>query len=131
MSNLFKEMGDVLKFAFKTANKKVYLWAGIGGVLLGVILGGTFLVGSAIRSDMTGEKVAHANCTITDKQEVSQTNGKAITSISFKLTTSCGSFETDRSLYETINQGKTYNLTSTVGNWANKPTVVNAETTVQ
>lgn len=120
-------MGAILKFAFKTANKKVYLIAGSVGVLMGLIIGGAALMGNAIRSDMTGDKVAHANCTVTDKQEAVQTNGKTITNILFRLTTSCGNFETDRTLYETIAQGKTYNLTSTVGNWANKPTVTSAE----
>lgn len=127
MSNFLKEAGAMLRFSFKTANKKVYIWTGIVGVILGVILGGACLVGTAIRSDMTGEKVAHANCIVSDKETVQQTNGKAVTSTSYKLITSCGNFNSDRALYETINKGDTYNLTSTVGNWANKPTILTAE----
>lgn len=83
-------------------------------------------MGNAIQNDMAGEKVFHANCAVTEKEQVSQSNGKMITNTLFRLTTSCGNFETDRTLYEAIAQGQTYNLTSTVGNWANKPTVVSA-----
>lgn len=127
----FKEAGTMLKYAFKTVNKKVYLWTGLFGVVVGVLMGGAMLAGQATELDMKGEKVVHTSCSIIDKPLSYSTNGRSITSVSYGLRTSCGDFRSNESLDRTITLNETYNLTATVGNWANKPTVVSAEIVVK
>lgn len=126
-----KESIAILKYSFRTVNKKVYIWAGLGGILLGIFLGGTLLAGQAIELDMNGEKVVHSSCLVSEMPVLHYSNGKTTTSTTYGLRTSCGDFKANKSLHETMSLNETYNLTATAGNWANKPTVVSAEIIVK
>lgn len=127
--NLLSEVLSVFKCSFKTANKKVYLVAGIIGILLGGFMGFTLLMNSATNADLQGEKVSHKECLVTDMPMISYSNGRGMVSNSYELQTSCGNFAVNEMLYRTISLNNTYDLQATVGNWANKPTVVSAEET--
>lgn len=126
---IIKEMGATLKFAFKTANKKVYLIAGSIGVLTGLVMGGTALMGNAINVDLAGSKIAHSKCVVTDKHVKTYYDGRISSISGYEVDTSCGLFDATSTVYDTLGKGQSYNLAVTAGNWANKPTVVSAEET--
>ena len=96
-------------------------------ICLGLTLTIMFIIGGATRADLNGEKTVHSNCNVFEKKINSYFNGKMITTSGYELETSCGNFKTDSDIYKNIEPNQTYNLTSTVGNWANRATVVAVE----
>lgn len=87
------------------------------------------MAGQAKKDDFNGEKTSHADCAVMDKSMTPNRNGREFNT--YKVTTSCGNFVTDYSLFDSLNENETYDLTTTAGNWANKPTVVSAEIIVK
>lgn len=79
------------------------------------------------RADLKGEQVAHTDCTVFKKYDKKMSRGRAA-DLNYFIDSSCGLFRADsKALSDTLEVGKAYNWSSTVGNWANKPTIVSVE----
>lgn len=90
--------------------------------LTAALIGVSMVMGQAKHDDLSQEKVVHASCVVKDKEMTPNRNGRDYNTYTIK--TSCGDFVTDADFYETIALDKNYDITTTAGNWANKPTIV-------
>lgn len=83
------------------------------------------MAGQAKQDDFNEEKASHTDCAVMDKSMTPNRNGREFST--YKVTTSCGNFVTDYNLFDSLNENETYDLTTTAGNWANKPTIIAIE----
>lgn len=90
-----------------------------------VLVGISFAMGQAKQDDLSQGTTLHKSCVVNDKEFIANRAGRDYST--YKVKTSCGEFVTDSTLYETVVQNETYDFTATVGNWANKPTILTAE----
>jgi hypothetical protein len=90
--------------------KAAVFWFGILAFLL--YLG---ISNVAIKADINGELITHPICTVLDKK-ASVSGGE-----NYSVTTTCGSFPTNRQTYGYVETGMIYDLKTTKGNWAHKP----------
>lgn len=105
---------------------KLFIWGLViffgGMITFGIILNVTKA------NDLRGEQVAHAECTVLDKYDRKGSGGRAAPRM-YYIDSSCGTFRVrDRAFSDTLEIGQVYNWSATVGNWANKPTIISAET---
>lgn len=106
---------------------RIFMWS------LLIFFGGMIIFGlthyANKRADLKGEKVAHTECTVYEKYDKKMSRGMAADRNYF-IDSSCGLFRADsKALSDTLEVGKAYNWSSTVGNWANKPTITSVEST--
>lgn len=81
-------------------------------------------------ADLEGEQVSHTDCTVLDKYDKRASRGQAADHNYF-VDSSCGTFRaSSKDLSDTLEVGQVYDLSVTVGNWANKPTIITVEATV-
>jgi hypothetical protein len=94
------------------------------GVLFGIAALFTFVIfhGLATIDDMSGEQLTYKGCTVTKNSE---TNVKGV--VLYDLRTTCGDFKPAKEMRDEMQVDGTYDLTTTVGNWANPPTVLSVE----
>lgn len=90
--------------------------------LTAALVGVSLLMSQAKHNDFSQEKVVYSSCVVKDKEITPNRNGRDYNTYTVK--TSCGDFVTDADSYATITQDKAYDITTTAGNWANKPTIV-------
>lgn len=94
------------------------------------IFGGMIIFGITINSskeaDLTGEQVNHTECTVLGKYDKKLARGQAHKRNYF-IDSSCGTFRTSEDLSNTLEVGQDYDWSATVGNWANKPTILSVE----
>ena len=124
-----KESVRMIKTAFVIVNKnnkKVFVWSGLGGILIGGLLGSALLANVAVENDLNGERVVHAECNVTDKKTNSTYNGVTF-SVSYGAETSCGYFHTSQAVQSSLETGQTYNLTTSAGSWAQAPSILSVE----
>lgn len=100
---------------------RLYDFIGVLIFLAAALVGVSLMMGQAKQSDFNGEKVLHTSCEIKDKEIVPNRYGRDYSTYTVK--TSCGDFVADSTLYDIIAQAGTYDITTTVGYWANKPTI--------
>lgn len=86
----------------------------------------SLMAGEAKNNDLNKDKILHSSCVVKSKEIDTTRVGKT-----YNVDTSCGKFITDSSLFETLNQDGTYDLTTTPGNWATKPSIVSIATSVK
>lgn len=96
-----------------------------------MVFGGMIIFGithsATKRADLAGEQAAHTECTVFEKYDKKVSRGRAADRNYF-IDSSCGLFRADsKALSDTLEVGKAYNWSSTIGNWANKPTIVSVE----
>lgn len=96
-----------------------------------IFFGGMIVFGITIyankRADLRGEQVVHTECTVFEKYDKKVARGQAHKRNYF-IDSSCGLFRADsKDLSDTLEIGQDYNWSSTVGNWANKPTILSVE----
>jgi hypothetical protein len=104
---------------------KIFVWS------LLIFFGGMITFGITHyftkQDDLRGEQVAHSECTVFDKYDKKVSRGRAADRNYF-IDSSCGLFRaSDKDFSDTLEVGQVYNWSATVGNWANKPTIISAE----
>jgi hypothetical protein len=70
---------------------------------------------AAIQADRNASLVSHTRCMVLDKQ---------LRDDKYRITTSCGDFETSSKHYNAIEVGNEYEIDSTPGNWARTARIV-------
>lgn len=96
-----------------------------------IFFGGMIIFGTthnlSKRADLKGERLAHTECTVLDKYDKKMSRGRAADRNYF-IDSSCGTFRaSDQALSNSLEIGQDYNWSATVGNWANKPTIISVE----
>lgn len=104
---------------------RIFMWS------LLVFFGGMIIFGithnANKRADLRGEQVTHTECTVLEKYDKKMSRGRAADRNYF-IDSSCGLFRADnKDLSDTLEVGQDYNWSATVGNWANKPTIISVE----
>lgn len=102
--------------------KEVLIFGIIVAAVLGAVVGACLIYDKVVQQDMNGERVTYSGCTVTDSSAASVRGA-----ISYFVATTCGTFRTTPEVYERTKIGETYNMETTVGNWANKPTLISVE----
>lgn len=102
--------------------KRFSIFVATLGAMAVILVGVSMMAGEAKQADMNKEVVSHSDCVVTDKSREPNRNGREYDT--YKIATSCGDFVTDSDLFESIYENETYDLTATLGNWANKPTIL-------
>lgn len=78
------------------------------------------------KDDLAGEQIAHTDCTVFEKYDRKVSRGRAA-DLNYFIDSSCGLFRADnKALSDTLDVGQVYDFSATVGNWANKPTILSA-----
>lgn len=78
------------------------------------------------KDDLAGEQIAHTDCTVFEKYDRKVSRGRAA-NLNYFIDSSCGLFRADnKALSDTLDVGQVYDFSATVGNWANKPTILSA-----
>lgn len=114
-----------MKKPSREAAERFLLFVATLGALTSILVAGSMITGQAKQDDFNGEKTLHESCVVMDTSMTPNRNGREFST--YKVTTSCGDFVTDFDLFETIAMDETYDLITTVGNWANKPTIISIE----
>lgn len=107
---------------------RYFIWS------LVVFFGGMIIFGithyASKRADLKGEQVSHTECTVYAKYDKKVSRGRAADRNYF-IDSSCGLFRADsQALSDTLEVGQAYDWSATVGNWANKPTIISAKSTL-
>lgn len=80
-----------------------FIWAGFATV--------------AIVDDLYSDNVVHTGCEVTNK--ISHSGRQ----VSYRIDSTCGNWFTDATVYNHLKIGNTYDLETTEGNWAHKPSL--------
>lgn len=109
----------------KDRANRIFMWS------LLVFFGGMITFGVthnfSKRADLRGEQIAHTECTVFEKYDKSVSRGRAADRNYF-IDSSCGLFRAEnKASSDTLEVGQTYDWSATVGNWANKPTILLVE----
>ena len=109
----------------KSLANRIFIWSLVvffGGM---IVFGITHYVSK--RADLKGERVAYTGCTVYEKYDKRVSRGRAADRNYF-IDSSCGLFRADsKALSDTLEVGQEYDWSTTIGNWANKPTIVSVE----
>ena len=124
-----KEFSNLSMKPSRQDRKRLYDFMGAVIFLTAALVGISLMMGQAKQSDFNGEKVLHVSCVVKDKEINPNRYGKNYNT--YTIRTSCGDFVTDADFYDAIAQDKTYDITTTGGNWANKPTIVLMESSAE
>lgn len=104
---------------------RIFLWS------LLIFFGGMITLGIVIGinkdADLGGQQVSHTDCTILDKYDKKATRGLA-SDRNYFIESSCGTFRANtKDISDEVEVGQVCDLYVTVGNWANKPTIISVE----
>lgn len=120
-----KESSDLPGDTFSEVMKRFFAFLGVLVFLAAALIGISLMMGQAKQDDLSQENVLHASCVVKDKELIPNRLGRDYNT--YKVATSCGNFVTGYDLFDSLNENETYDLITTVGNWANKPTIISFE----